>query len=140
MKINLKDIYPFISEDQFIDINEDVYDVFSEYDRQEKNYREKVRRNRAYYSLDRNDGIENNVVIFIRTPQEEFDKKELEDMLIVAIHKLPSKQARRIYMYYYLNMSVKQIARIEKVHRCRINASILLGLRNLKELIDDYSY
>ncbi|MFV0381042.1 MAG: sigma factor-like helix-turn-helix DNA-binding protein [Breznakia sp.] len=138
MKVNLKDIYPFISEDQIIEINEAVYDVFKEYERQEKNYREKVRRNKAYYSLDRKDGIENSVVIYIKTPQKEYEEKETEKILFDAIHMLPLKQSRRIYMYYYLDMSMKQIAKIEGVHRSRISSSILLDLRNLKVILGKY--
>jgi RNA polymerase sigma-70 factor (ECF subfamily) len=138
MKVNLKDIYPFVNNNQIIEIDEAVYDVFKEYERQEKNYREKVRRNRAFYSLDRNDGIENSVVIYVRTPQEEFEIEELTRTLMKGINKLPVKQARRIYMFYFMDMSMRQIAKIEGVHRSRISASILLGLKNMRKSIEKY--
>lgn len=137
MKINLKDFYHFIESDQIVEISDAVYDVFEEYERQEKNYREKIRRNKAYYSLDRSDGIENSIVILVATPPELLAQKEVEEMLYKAIQQLPYKQARRLYMYYYLNMSMRQIAKSEKVHRSRISASIMLGLKNLRLMLEN---
>lgn len=138
MKINLKDMYPFVKEDQIIEIDEDIYNVFKNYDRQEKNYKEKVRRNRAYYSLDRKDGIENNIAIIMKTPQEIFEDNELNAILVRIIYNLPDKQRKRIYMYYYMNMNMNKIAELEGVHRSRISASIKIAKKNMKNILINY--
>lgn len=139
MEINLKDLYPFISEDQMLEVNNDVFEVFKEFERQEKNYREKVRRNRAYYSLDRDDGIENSgIIIIVNSPAIILEQKELEYAVLKAINLLPRKQSRRIYKYFYLDMTMTEIALQEKVHLSRVSSSISLGLKKLHNLLKEF--
>ena len=54
--INLRDYYPFYTSDYFMEVPEDVVEMFKEFDRKEAAYRLRTYRHKAYYSLDRNDG------------------------------------------------------------------------------------
>ena len=78
--INLRDIYPHYTQDCFVEVTDEVADLFSEFDRKEAAYRLRTYRHKAYYSLDRNDGIEHealfvalaNVNHFFTLPGKQF--------------------------------------------------------------------
>ena len=72
----------------------------------------KVRRNKAYYSLDRNDGIELLSIKKTKTPEVIFFENEIKSILYSAIEKLPKMQAERIILYYFQGMSYKEIAKM----------------------------
>ena len=54
--INLRDYYPFYTSDCFMEVSEEVAEMFKEFDRKEAAYRLRTYRHKAYYSLDR-DGL-----------------------------------------------------------------------------------
>ena len=57
--INLKEFYPEIyTADTFCEIPEEVLEELLSFRRKENAAKRKVYRNKAYYSLDRNDGVE----------------------------------------------------------------------------------
>ena len=51
--INLRDYYPFYTSDCFMEVSEEVAEIFKEFDRKEAAYRLRTYRHKAYYSLDR---------------------------------------------------------------------------------------
>ena len=67
----------------------------------------------AHYSLNREDGIENDAINRPLTPEEILEQKQLREEVYAALMKLPAIQARRIYARFYLGMTVAEIARIE---------------------------
>lgn len=66
--INLRDYYPFYTHDYFIDVPDEVAELFKEFDRKEAAYRLRTYRHKAYYSLDRNDGIEHEALFVSLSP------------------------------------------------------------------------
>ena len=54
--INLRDYYPFYTSDCFMEVSEEVAEMFKEFDRKEAAYRLRTYRHKAYYSLDRMTG------------------------------------------------------------------------------------
>ena len=54
--INLRDYYPFYTSDCFMEVSEEVAEMFKEFERKEAAYRLRTYRHKAYYSLDRDDG------------------------------------------------------------------------------------
>ena len=68
--INLRDYYPFYTSDYFMEVPEDVVEMFKEFDRKEAAYRLRTYRHKAYYSLDRNDGIEHEALFVAFSPYE----------------------------------------------------------------------
>lgn len=60
-KINLRDYYPFYKEDFFIEVEDQIAELLKEFDIQETSYQRYIRRYKAYYSLDVDNGIENSI-------------------------------------------------------------------------------
>lgn len=135
-KISLGKYYYFVKSDIQIEIEDDIFEVLELYKRKEHAYREKVRRNKAYYSLDCNDGIELSAVRKTKTPEIIFFEKEIKLLLYSAINKLPKIQAERIILYYFQEMSYEEIAKIQNVHRTAVSKSIAIGLKNLKNILE----
>ena len=49
--INLRDYYPFYTSDCFMEVSDEVAEMFKEFDRKEAAYRLRTYRHKAYYSL-----------------------------------------------------------------------------------------
>ncbi|WP_285958921.1 RNA polymerase sigma factor [Thomasclavelia spiroformis] len=135
-KISLGKYYYFIKSDSQIEVDDNIFEVLELYRRKEHAYREKVRRNKAYYSLDRNDGIELSANKKTKTPEMIFFENEIKSILYSAIEKLPKIQAERIILYYFQDMSYEEIARMQNVHRTAVSKSITIGLKNLKNILE----
>lgn len=134
--INLKDIYPLYKEDCFVTVEDAVAETFDEFRKQEQSWERKAYRHRAYYSLDRNDGIENSMLRLPQSSYETYERKQFNKRIYLAILQLPEKQAKRIYAHFFLDMSMTDIAEVEGVCKMSICVSINDGLANLKKLLD----
>ena len=89
--INLRDIYPHYTQDCFVEVTDEVADLFSEFDHKEAAYRLRTYRHKAYYSLDRNDGIEHEALFVALSPHELYERKVTMQELHAAISRLPNK-------------------------------------------------
>ena len=134
-KINLKDYYGHIVIDTYINIPDEVFDIFEEYRKAEQAYQSKVYYHKAYYSLDRGDGIEHSALFVSLSPDEIYERKLTNEQLHAAIATLPDKQAKRIYAHYFLGMSKIAIAKAENVSETAIRNSIEKGLKNLEKIL-----
>ena len=103
--INLRDYYPFYTSDCFMEVSEEVAEMFKEFDRKEAAYRLRTYRHKAYYSLDRDDGLEHEAVFVALSPHELYERKVTMQELHAAISSLPDKQAKRIYAHFILGMT-----------------------------------
>ena len=56
--INLRDYNPLYTEDTFVEVSDEVAAFFAEDKRRQTNYAQYIRDHKAFYSLDRGDGIE----------------------------------------------------------------------------------
>ena len=111
--INLRDYYPFYTSDCFMEVSEEVAEMFKEFDRKEAAYRLRTYRHKAYYSLDRDDGLEHEAVFVVLSPHELYERKVTMQELHAAIASLPDKQAKRIHAHFILGMTKQDIARAE---------------------------
>ena len=66
--INLRDFYPYYTMDSFIEVPDEVAEAMAEFDRKEAAYRLRTYRHKAYYSLDREDGIEHSALFIALSP------------------------------------------------------------------------
>ena len=133
--INLRDIYPHYTQDCFVEVTDEVADLFSEFDHKEAAYRLRTYRHKAYYSLDRNDGIEHEALFVALSPHELYERKVTMQELHTAISRLPDKQAKRIYAHFILDMTKKDIARAEGVHEKVVRVAIERGLLSLEKIL-----
>ena len=136
-KINLRDLYPdTYKTDVFVDVAEEVLAAIRGHQQDDAAYERRKFRHKAHYSLNREDGIENDALNRPLTPEEVLERKLLREEVYVALMKLPAIQARRIYARFYLGMTVAEIARIEGADRRRVWESIRRGLKKLARLLD----
>ena len=133
--INLKDYYDHIGIDTYIDIPDEVFNIFEECRKAEQAYQSKIRYHKAYYSLDCGDGIEHSVLFVSLSPDEIYERKLTSEQLYAAIATLPDKQAKRIYAHYFLGMSKTAIAKSEGVTEKAIRNSIKRGLAYMEQFL-----
>ena len=133
--INLRDFYPFYITDSFIEVPDEVAAAMAEFDRKEAAYRLRTYRHKAYYSLDREDGIEHSALFVALSPCEIYERKVTMQELHAAIASLPDKQAKRIYAHFILGMSKTDIARAEGVNEKVVRLAIERGLRNMEKYL-----
>lgn len=72
-KIRLKDEYPWFSGDEYIEVTDEIEEIFTEFARGEKSFSEKRRYHRAFYSLDADNGIDKSILFVSASPQEIID-------------------------------------------------------------------
>ena len=130
--INLRNYYPFYTSDYFVDVPDEVAELFKEFDRKEAAYQLRTYRHKAYYSLDREDGIEHDAIFVSLSPHEIYERKITMQELHAAIASLPDMQAKRIYAHFILGMKKKDIARAEGVDEKAVRGAIERGLKNME--------
>ena len=91
--------------------------------------------NKAYYSLDCDDGIEYSACLHEPSPQELMDRKELFFRLWNALNSLPEIQGRRVDAHLILGKSYRQIAREEGVDKSTIRRSVERGKEQMKKYL-----
>ena len=137
-KIRLKDEYPWFSSDDFIEVSDEIAEVFASFSRYEKAYAEKLRYHRAFYSLDADNGIDKEIVFLSATPHEIYERKVTQEEIYIAINQLPGKQAKRIYAHFFQDIPIVQIARMEEVDESSVRESIERGLRRIEKIFKNF--
>jgi RNA polymerase sigma-70 factor (ECF subfamily) len=134
--INLRKHYPFLNEDCFVEVSDEVAEAFLLAKRQEDNYHHRAWYHKAYYSLDFNDGIENSILRTEPSPEEILIQKVSMQQLYEALDHLPLIQARRVFAYYILGMKEVDIAHAEGVNSSGVCDSVKKGVRNLRRYFE----
>ena len=138
IKINLRHYYPHYSSDVFIEVSDDIAIELHAFENEDTAYRMRRSRNRAFYSLDREDGIEREMQISAPSSEDGFFREHLACSLFSALQELPVAQARRIYAHYILGMSNLAIAHVEGVNEGNVRKSIARGLRRMKKILNEF--
>lgn len=63
--------------------------------------------------------------------------KIINEKLYEAINKLPSKQKRRLKMYYFDDMTLKEIGNLEKCSPQAVSYSIECAIKNLAKILNN---
>lgn len=136
MKINLRDYYPdFYKHNYILEIPNEIASMMHQWQLDDEAYRIRTYRAKAYFSLDRNDGIEYDVVFSAQSPDELYECKLTMQQLNDALAQLPIKQSQRIYAHIILGKSKAAIARAEGVNESNVRKSIERGLLQLKKFL-----
>ena len=133
--INLKDFYYWYLVDELVEVPDEVAEALLTGKRAEAAYMERVRYNKAYYSLDCDDGIEYSACLHEPTPQELLDRVDLFVRLWNALNSLPEIQGRRVDAHLILGKSFRRIAREEGVSKSAVRDSIYCGLESMKKYL-----
>lgn len=134
--INLKDFYPWYTHDEYIEVSEEVAAELQADKRYERAYQRRVYYNKAHYSLDAGDGIENSAIPSGLSLDAILEYEVTICDLCQALNSLPEKQGKRIDAHYILGKSYQQIAEEEGVDESAVRASIRHGLRNMKKYLE----
>jgi len=137
-RINLRDYYPFYQSDLFVEVSDEIALSLKRFGLDENANQLRTYRHKAYYSLDRNDGLEHEIVFFSLSSEEIYERKVTNQELYAAINSLPDKQAKRIYAHYFLGMSKAAIAKAEDVRESAIRESVERGLRNIEKFLKNF--
>ena len=121
--INLRELYPWYTEDAFIEVSDEVAAFLEEDRRLQINYAQYIRDNKAFYSLDAGDGIEAEALNLPEQPDEALERMELERLLKEALAQLTETQRRRL------------LAALESVDESAVRRSIQRGLAALKKIL-----
>jgi len=133
--INLRDFYPWYTCDEFVDVPDEVAEAMIDFSRLERNYTERVRYNKAYYSLDAGDGIENEACYINLSPHEIYERQLMRCRLCCALNSLPEAQGTRIDAHFILGVSQKNIAKADGVTNGSVSISIRRGLETMKKYL-----
>ena len=93
--------------------------------------------NKAFYSLDCDDGIEYTACLHEPSPQELMDRKDLFFRLWNALNSLPEIQGRRVDAHLILGKSYRQIAREEGVDKSAVRCSVKCGIERMKKYLQE---
>lgn len=137
--VNLRDFYPWYTQDEFVDVPDVIAAELFADRRYHKAHEQRVRRNKAFYSLDVDDGIEaSSIVHFITSPEAVLEMKERFCRLCRALNSLPETQGRRVEAHFLLGMSIKEIAEADGTGERNIRKSIYRGLVSMKKFLKDF--
>jgi RNA polymerase sigma-70 factor (ECF subfamily) len=134
--INLRDYYPHYTHDEFVEVSDEVLAELRKGRRYEKHYEQRVRRNKSFYSLDADDGIEATALeCHNNNPERVFTMMDDYCELCRALNSLPEIQGRRIDAYFILGKTQAEIAEAEGVVQHSVSESIKLGLRAMRKFL-----
>ena len=137
--LDLREQYPdYYKTDTKIEVSDEVAAFLLECDRKEAADRRRMYYHKAFYSLNREDGIEYDALFLSVTPWEVYERKLTLAQLHAAIASLPDKQAKRINAYYFLGMSKTEIARAEPVNKSQVGRSISKALNKLEKILKNF--
>lgn len=91
--------------------------------------------NKAYYSLDCDDGIEYSACVHEPSPQELLERMDRFCHLWNALNSLPEIQGRRVDAHLILGKSYREIARDEGVDKSAVRSSVLCGIEAMKKYL-----
>lgn len=143
--VNLKKYYyPLFTKDTFIEVSDEVAEALLLMHREENNRIRKMYYHKAYFSLDREDGIENDALCgFEKSPEEILMEQEEERFFLLtlerleeALSNLTETQQRRIRARYLSGMTIQGIAASEGVSVSVVSESIRSGLKKLRTYFD----
>lgn len=109
--------------------------VFEEYRLAEQALEKRRTRNGDVVSLDSDPGIEAHIADHQPGPEDETIKHIQNEALYKALRSIPRKQSERIYAYYFMDMTLDEIAEAEGVYKSAVRKSIMLGKQKLKEIL-----
>ena len=133
--INLKDFYYWYLTDELVDVPDEVAEELMASKRREAAHAERVRYNKAYYSLDCDDGIEYSACLHEPTPQELLERMELFIRLWNALNSLPEVQGRRVDACVILGKTYSEVAEAEGVDESAVRRAVERGLENMKKYL-----
>lgn len=140
--INLKRYYyPLVKTDVFVEVPDEIADALLHLRREENNRTSKIWYHKAYFSLDCEDGIENDAIGWAQPSPEDYmiqaEDEAAQELLLEhlweAIGQLTPTQARRLHMRYMLEMKYREIAEAEGISPTQASDSVRWAVKKLQK-------
>ena len=136
--INLRLFYPWYTQDEFMEVSDEVAAELLADRRYEKAHERQMYRYDAHYTLDADNGIEASAIVHMTdNPAAVFEMSERFCRLCRALNSLPATQGRRIEAHYILGVSVKDVAATDGTGERNIRKSISRGLVSMKIFLEN---
>lgn len=132
--INLKEFFYWYRSDEYIEVTDEVAEELRADKRYEVTHHRRMKRNKANYSLDADDGIEYAACEFEPSPEMALDLMEQYRRLCCALNQLPLFQGQRIDAYYLQGWTIREIAKSYGVSGRAVRTSIDRGLETLRKI------
>ena len=91
-----------------------------------------------FENIDANDNVQNIPDEAAKTPEELSVDRDVAQVLLKAIEKLPDDQRICVFMYYYQNMSIKEIAMQMGSTENTIRGKLRYANSNLRKYIENF--
>lgn len=132
-RINLKVYYPELYKvDCYVELPDACVNLLCDFMR-EKETQERTQRNRGSKCRLDNEKYMYRHALQYRQLSDDLERAIERHQLYEAINKLPEVQAKRVYAYYFLGMTHKEIALNEGVATSTVTQSLDRALNNLKK-------
>lgn len=140
--INLKRYYyPLVKTDVFVEVPDEIADALLHLRREENNRKSKMFYHKAYFSLDCEDGIENEAIGWAQPSPEDYmvqaEDEAAHELLLEhlreAIGQLTPTQAHRLHMRYMLEMKYREIAEAEGISPTQASDSVRRAVKKLQK-------
>ena len=138
-EINLRDYYPFYTNNVIVEVPDEVAELLREYTLLEEACRIRTYRYKAFYSLDRERNVESNLALAQPSLFEIMEQRHVTELLYKGLATLPEKQRNRIYAHYFLGMSIAKIAKVDGCTFPSVKESIERGLKRLEKFLKENS-
>ena len=136
--INLRDFYPWLTQDEFVEVSAEIAAELFADKRYSKTHERTIRRNKVL-SLDAADGTEAAAsACNTDNPEAIFEMMERHCRLCCALNSLPEAQGRRVEAYYLLGKSQQEIADAEGVSKMAVSTSIAKGIAAMKIFYENF--
>ena len=137
--INLRELYPWYTEDTFIEVSDEVAAFLEEDKRLQINYAQYIRDNRAFYSLDAGDGIEADALNLPEQPDEALERMELERLLKEALAQLTPAQRRAVCSFSLKDDPSLKLRPAKVLLKAQCAEAIHADWRNLRNFLKKVS-
>lgn len=139
--VNLKKYYPCLhQQDTLIPVNDEIAEALLLMQREENARVRRAYYHKAYFSLDCEDGIENNFLLENElSPEDIFIQREEKMRLLLTVNHLREAmahltpvQSRRVYARYVQGLKVREIAAAKGTTASIVSQSLQGSVRKLR--------
>ena len=110
--------------------------MFEQYRLAEQALEKRRSRNGDVISLENQPGVEAHILERVPGPEEEVMRHIQNEELYKAMRSIPRKQADRIYAYYFMDMTLEEIAAADGASVQAVYYSIQAGKKDLKRILE----
>ena len=112
------------------EISREIFELLNQFELEDLSYLNEIDRHYAYSDQTELE-LQTNSLNLPSLPEDMFEY----DDLYAAIKKLPEKQRKRLVLYYFHNLTLEEIARLEGVSFQTISKSIELTVKKLSHIL-----